>query len=76
MREDVLASAGAQDTDYSGYELSDLSNIDVFWQNLQMELDVVLTPGKKTLFWPTACDDLQMGGSSENPSVLDEEEDK
>ena len=39
MREEVPASAGAQDMDTSGYELSDLEDIELFCENLQVELD-------------------------------------
>ena len=43
-----------------------------------MELDVVFIPGIDTPFSPTAFNDLEMreGGSSENPILLDEVEDK
>ena len=41
MKEEVLDSAGAQLLDTSGYELSDLEDIDFFWDKLQVELDVV-----------------------------------
>ena len=41
-----------------------------------MELDAVFRPGIDTLFSPTAFDYLEMERSSENPSLLDGEEDK
>ena len=37
-------------------------------------MDAVFRPGIDTPFSPTAFDDLSMGGSVENPIVLDEEE--
>ena len=39
-------------------------------------MDSVFRPGIDTSFSPTAFDDLSMGGSAQNPIVLDEEEDK
>ena len=38
-------------------------------------MDAVFRPGKDTPFPPTTFDDLSMGGSVENPIVLDEEQD-
>ena len=42
MREEVLASAGAQDMDTSGYEVSDLEDVEFLWANPQVEFDVFL----------------------------------
>ena len=78
MRDKILANAGAQVMDTSGSEPSDLEDIDSFWEDPQVELDDVIRPAIDTLFSPTALNDLEVGerGSSENPIVLDEEEDK
>ena len=40
------------------------------------QLDSVFRPGIDTLFSPTTFEDLSMGGSAENPIVLDEEQGK
>ena len=61
MREEVLSSVGAQDLDTSSYQLSDIE-------------DIEFTIG--TPFSPFTFDDLSMEGSVENPTVLEEEEDK
>ena len=50
MKEEVLASAGAQDMITSKYELSDLEGIEFFWENPELELDAVFRPGTDTLF--------------------------
>ena len=78
MREEVLASAGAQDMDTSGYELSVLEDNDIFRDNPQVELNAVFIPGIVTPFSPTALNDLELGegGSSEKTLVLVEEEEK
>ena len=44
MRDEILANAGAQDMNNSGYELSDLEDIEFFWEkilrcNLMLSLD-------------------------------------
>ena len=75
MRDEVLSSVGAQDLDTSGYQVSDLEDIEFNWENDQLELDSVFRPGIATPFSPTAFDDLLMGdGSVENPILLDDEE--
>ena len=75
IRDEVLSSVGAQDLDTSGYQVSDLENIELNWEN--SELGSVFRPGIDTPFPPTVFDDLLMGdGSVENPILLDEEVDK
>ena len=78
MRDEVLASVGAQEgLDTSGYQVSaDLVDVEFYWENDQLDLDAVFRPGIDTPFSPTAFDDLEMGGSAENPILLDEEEDR
>ena len=77
MRDEVLSSVGAQDLDTSSYQVTDLEDIEINWENSQLDMDDVFRPGIDTPFSPTVFDDLLMGdGSVENPIVLDEEEDK
>ena len=76
MREEVLSSVGAQDLDTSSYQVSDLEDIEFNWEDSQLDMDAVFRPGTDKPFSPTKFDDLSMGGSVENPIVLDEEEDK
>ena len=77
MRDEVLSSVGAQDMDTSGYQVSaDLHDVDFYWENDQLDVDITFRPGIDTPFSPTAFNDLEMGGSAENPILLDKEEDK
>ena len=77
MREEVLSSVGAQDTDTSGYELSDLEDIEFSWEDPAVDMDSVYRPGIDTPFSPSVFDDFQMeGSSSANPIIVDDEEDK
>ena len=76
MREEVLSSVGAQDLDTSGYQVSDLEDIEFNWESSQLDMDVVFRPGIDTPFSPNTFDDLSMEGSVENPIVLNEEQDK
>ena len=78
MRVEVLSSVGAQEgLGTSGYQVSaDLDDVEFYWENDQLDVDVVFAQGIDTPFSPTAFDDLEMRGSAGNPILLDEEEDK
>ena len=52
MREEVLSSVGAQDTDTSGYELSDLENIEFNWEDPAVDVDSVFTTWNRYPFFP------------------------
>ena len=77
MREEVLSSVGAQDTDTSGYELSDLEDIEFSWEDPAVNVDSVYQPGIDTPFSPSIFDDFHMEGSTAaNPIIVDDEQDK
>ena len=77
MRDEVLSSVGAQDMNTSGYQVSaDLDDVAFYWENDQLDVHAVFRRDIDTPFSPTAFDDLEMGGSAENPILLDGEEDK
>ena len=76
MREEVLSSVGAQDMDISAYQVSDLDDVEFYWEKDHLNADKVFRPPIDTPFSPTAFDDLEMGGSAENPILLNEDEDK
>ena len=76
MRDEVFSSVGAQNVDTSGCQVSDFEDIEFNWENDHLDVDAVCRPGIDTHFSPTAFDELEMGGSAENPILLDEEEDK
>ncbi len=60
MREEVLSSVGAQDTDTSGYQLSDLEDIEFSWEDPAVDMDSVYRPGIDTPFSPSIFDDFQI----------------
>ena len=76
MGNEVLLSMGKQNVDTSWYQASDQDIFEFYWENDQLDVDAVFTPGIDTPFSPTAFDDLEMGGSAGNHILLDEEEDK
>ena len=62
--------------DTSIYQVSELEDMEVNWENSQLDMDAVFRPGIVIPFSPTTIDDLSMRRSVENPIVFDEEEDK
>ena len=74
MREEVLSSVAAQDTDTRGYELSDLEDIEFSWEDPAVDMDSVYRPGIDTPFSSSIFDDFQMEGSTAaNPIIVDDE---
>ena len=59
MRDEVFSSVSAQEgLDWSGYQVSaDLDVVQFYWENNQLDSDVVFRPGIGTPFSPTAFDD-------------------
>ena len=77
MREEVLSSVGAQDTDTRVYELSDLEDIEISWEDPAVDMDSVYGAGDDTPFPPSIFDDFHMGRSTAaDPKIVDVEEDK
>ena len=77
MKEEVLASVGAQESDTKENELSDLEDIEFSWEDHAVDMDSVYRPGIDTPFSPSIFEDFQMEGSTAaNPIKVDDEEDK
>ena len=78
MRDEAFSSVGAQEGwDTSRYQVSaDLDEVKFYCKNDQLDVDAVFRRVIDTPFSPTAFDDLEMGDSTENPILLDEEADK
>ena len=77
MREEVLSSVVAQDTDKRVYELSNLEDIKFSWEDPAVDMDSFYRPGIDTLCSSSILDDFQMKGSAAtNPITVDDEEDK
>ena len=69
MNDKVLSSVGTQDMDTSGYQVSDLDDVEFYCENDQLDVDAVFRPSIGTLFSPTAFDNLEMGGWAESPNL-------
>ena len=55
--------------DTSGYQVSSgaMDDVEIYWENDQLDVDGVFRRGIDTPFSPTAFDDSEMGASVENP---------
>ena len=63
--------------DKSGFQVSaDMDDVEFHCENDQLDVDAVFRPGIDAPFSTTAFDDLEMGGSAENPILLGEGEDE
>ena len=51
MRDEVLSGVGPQDMDTSGYQVSDLDDVESYWENDQLDADAVFRPGIDTPFF-------------------------
>ena len=51
LREEIFSSVGAKDTDSRGYEVSDLEDIEVSWEDPVAEMDSVYQSGIDTFFF-------------------------
>ena len=69
MRDEVFSNLAAENVDTSGYRGSDQDDVEFDWEKDQ--LVSVFGPVIATPFSPTAFDDSEMGGSAENPILLD-----
>ena len=61
--------------DTSEYQVSDLGDVETYWENYQLDVDAVCRPGTDIPFSATAFDDLEMGESAEKLILPKVEED-
>ena len=50
MRDEVLSIVGAQERDTSGYQVSEVDDVEFYWENDQLDVDAVFGPGIDILF--------------------------
>ena len=59
IRDEVLSSVGAQDTDTSGYQVSDPEDFEFHWEGPDLNMDAVHRPSMETLSCPLTFNDLR-----------------
>ena len=62
---------GAQKMDTSGYQVSDLDDVEFHWENDQLDVDAFFRPGVDTPFSPSNFNDSEMGLMAESPILID-----
>ena len=72
MRDEVLSTVGAQDMDTSGYQVSDLEDIDFHWEAPELNLDPLFRPSIDTPFSISTAIDFEMDSLAENPNASEE----
>ena len=70
----MLSSVGAQDMDTSGYQVSDLDDVEFYWENDQLDVDAVFRPRIGTPFSPSRFNDFEIGSMAETPILIDEQD--
>ena len=75
VRDEVISSLGAQDFDTSGYQMSYLEDIGLYWGDPDPKMDSLVTTDRHYLFLP-ASNDIEMCSVVENLNLIDDEENK
>ena len=75
-RVQILSGVGALDIDTSGYQVSDLEDIEFQWEDADSNVDPILQPSIDTPLSPSTFNVFQMGSRAKNPILVYEERDK
>ena len=76
MKDEVVSSVGSQFVDTSGYQVSDLDDVEFYWENDQLDVNAVFRPGIDTPFSSSTFNVFEIGSMPENPNQIDKEQDK
>ena len=76
LKDEALSSVGAQGMDMSGYQVSDLDDVELQCETDQLGRDAVFKPRIATPFSPSIFNCFEAGSRAENPIPIDEEQDK
>ena len=55
--------------------MADIDDVELYWQNDQLDVDVVFRPGRDTFFFPSNFNNFEIGSMPENLILTDEEQD-
>ena len=72
MRDEVLPRVGVKDVDTSGYQLSDLDDVEFYWKKDQ--LVAFFRAGIETPFSFSTFNNFEIESAAENPNLIDEEQ--
>ena len=74
IMDEVMAIAGAWEIHTIGNDLSDLDDTEFLRKSLQLEVDAAFRSRIDTLLSPLVFSDSEMDGSSEDQTVLNDDE--
>ena len=72
MRDEVFSSVGGQHNDRSGFQVSDLDDVEVYCGNDHLDVDVVSRTVLDTPFSPSTFIDFEISSMAENLIPIDE----
>ena len=75
MRDELLSRVSAQDMNSSGYRKCGLEDNEYFWQYPDLNIDAVFRQSKDTHSSTSTFKNFHVGLMSENPILIDEEQD-
>ena len=76
MRHKVPSSVDARKMDTIGYQVCDLEDTELPWEDPDLNIVAVFQPGIDTAFLPSTFNDFEMASMAENPILISEEQDK
>ena len=76
LRDEVLSSGNIQHMGTSGFQVSDLEDIECHWEDPDFNMDAVFRQGVDTSVSLSTFNDFKMGSVTENPFLIDEEQDE
>ena len=75
-RVEVLSCVGAQDTGKRGYQLSNLEDVELHWEDPDLKSDARFRPGTDILFSPSIFNISEIDSMAEIPILIDGEQKK
>ena len=76
IRDEVFSTVGAQEMNTSGYQLSDVEDIEGHWEDLDLNMYAVFRLGMNNPFSHSTCKVFEIGSVAENLILLNDQEDK
>ena len=76
MRDEVLSSVGAQDMDTSGFQVSDLKDVECHWENDHLDVGAIFRPGVDTVLSHSNFNVSDIRSMDENAILIEIKHDK
>ena len=76
MRHKVLSGVGEQNMDTGGSQVSDLEDIEIHWEDLELNMDAVCQLSIDTPFCPSTFTNFERVPMAENSCLIEKEQDK